>query len=367
MFEDREHQLGRDDLIFPLYFIDVPGLHDPARRMPSVWTAFLRNSARPPAPLDRQLAMIAARQYADFRALRNDTGPGPAIEVERLARSIAAALRRRCTSETIMHRMQAEIEERTRKEDEQRQQQEEQRRARAEADDRERKEAEERRRQEEERRAQAENQERERREAKQHRLQEQSRRPHAEAQAGEPYRVLSDSPELVGFFSYSRGDDADSMAGLSALRDRIQRELRSQLGRSQRDLRLWQDKAAIPRGTYWERQIEAAVAQSVFFIAIVTPRSVRSDRCLFEYSAFLQRERELGRDDLFFPVLYIQVDALHDETMWRTDPLLSLIVARQWDDFRQYRHRDVVEDVPIGVAVEKLCGDIVKALNRSRP
>ena len=38
--------------------------------------------------------------------------------------------------------------------------------------------------------------------------------------------------ELVGFFSYSRQDDLDSDGTLSALRDRIQRELRGQLGRS---------------------------------------------------------------------------------------------------------------------------------------
>jgi len=39
---------------------------------------------------------------------------------------------------------------------------------------------------------------------------------------------------------------------LSALRSRIQGELRGQLGRTAKTFRLWQDKEAIPSGTLWE-------------------------------------------------------------------------------------------------------------------
>ena len=93
---------------------------------------------------------------------------------------------------------------------------------------------------------------------------------------------LADLPELVGFFSYSREDDEDSHGALSTLRDRIQRELRSQLGRSMKAFRLWQDKEAIAAGTLWESEIKNAVAQSVFFIPIITPTVVRSPYCQFE-------------------------------------------------------------------------------------
>ena len=65
---------------------------------------------------------------------------------------------------------------------------------------------------------------------------------------------LADFPELVGFFSYSREDDEDSNGALSALRDRIQRELRGQLGRSFKSFRLWQDKEAIAPGKLWESE-----------------------------------------------------------------------------------------------------------------
>ena len=51
---------------------------------------------------------------------------------------------------------------------------------------------------------------------------------------------------------------------LSALRDRIQRELRGQLGRSMKTFRLWQDKEAIAAGKLWEDEIKNAVGQAVF-------------------------------------------------------------------------------------------------------
>ncbi len=88
---------------------------------------------------------------------------------------------------------------------------------------------------------------------------------------------LADLPELVGFFSYSREDDEVTYGALSALRERIQRELRGQLGRPMKTFRLWQDMEAIPFGTRWETEIKNAVAQSVFFIPIITPE--RTDAC----------------------------------------------------------------------------------------
>ncbi len=112
---------------------------------------------------------------------------------------------------------------------------------------------------------------------------------------------LAARPELVGVFSYSREDDDDSRGVLSALRARIPRELRGQVGRSAGNCRLWQDKEAIPAGTLWESEIKTAVQQSVFFIPIVTPTAVRSRYCQLEFE-FLGREETLGRADLVFPI-----------------------------------------------------------------
>jgi formylglycine-generating enzyme required for sulfatase activity len=176
---------------------------------------------------------------------------------------------------------------------------------------------------------------------------------------------LADLPELVGFFSYSREDDEDSYGALSALRDRIQRELRAQLGRSMRTFRLWQDKEAIAAGKVWESEIKAAVSQSVFFIPIITPTVVGSQYCRFELEAFLAREAALGRDDLVFPILYIRVLALEDSAHLQKDPVLSIIAKRQYVDWRGFRLRDV-NSTEVKEAVERFCANICDALRRPR-
>ncbi len=174
---------------------------------------------------------------------------------------------------------------------------------------------------------------------------------------------LADLPELVGFFSYSREDDQGSRGSLSALRDAIQNELSAQLGRSQSDFRVWQDKAAISLGTLWEKEIAQGITQSVFFIPIVTPRALRSQHCAFEFNAFLKRETELGRGDLVFPILYIPVPALEDEKLWRDDPVLKAVGTRQYLDWRELRHHDL-NSVEVRQRLERFCRNITSALHK---
>jgi outer membrane protein assembly factor BamD (BamD/ComL family) len=174
---------------------------------------------------------------------------------------------------------------------------------------------------------------------------------------------LADLSDLVGFFSYSREDDQGSRGALSALRDAIQSELSAQLGRSHSDFRVWQDKAAIPLGTLWENQISDAINQSAFFVPIVTPRAMRSQHCTFEFESFLAREKELGRDDLVFPILYIPVPALEDEKLWRQDPVLKIVGTRQYLDWRDLRHLEH-NSPEVRQKVERFCRNISNALHK---
>jgi hypothetical protein len=174
---------------------------------------------------------------------------------------------------------------------------------------------------------------------------------------------LAELNELVGFFSYSREDDEDSSGGLSALRDRIQRELRSQLGRSAKTFRLWQDKESIAWGQHWKERIEDAVAQAAFFIPIVTPTAVQSPFCLFEFNSFLAREQTLGRDDLLFPIYYIKIPKFEDSVHREGDPVLSIIAKRQYVDWRERRHGDV-NSAEIKKAIGEFCAHIVETLQK---
>jgi parallel beta-helix repeat protein len=59
-FLDRERQLGRSDLILPVYYISTPQIDDPARR-----------------DTDPLAATVAARQHADWRELRFEPANSP--------------------------------------------------------------------------------------------------------------------------------------------------------------------------------------------------------------------------------------------------------------------------------------------------
>ena len=109
-------------------------------------------------------------------------------------------------------------------------------------------------------------------------------------------------------------------------------------------------------------EIKAAVSQAVLFIPIVAPRTGSSGYCQVEFEAFLTRERALGRTDLIFPILYITVPGLDDETRWRGHGVLSVIGERQYVDWRHLRH--LSSDTPVvREAIELFCQKIVEALN----
>jgi len=173
---------------------------------------------------------------------------------------------------------------------------------------------------------------------------------------------LAELPALVGFFSYSREDDEGSGGRLSKLRERIQEELRSQLGRTKADFRLWQDKVAIAHGDLWEDTIKRGISEAVFFIPIITPTAVRSSYCKFEFQSFLAREKELERSNLIFPILYIPVPALTGDR-WRQDPLLAIIGSRQYEDWQNLRHLDA-SSTEVALRIEKFCANICRALEQ---
>src|SRR5262249_8846747 len=115
-------------------------------------------------------------------------------------------------------------------------------------------------------------------------------------------------------------------------------------------------------GELWEDRIKTAIAESVFFIPIITPTAVRSYHCKFEFDSFLAREKELGRSNLIFPMLYIPVPALADDR-WRQDPLLAIIGSRQYEQWQNLRHLDP-SSTEVALQVEKLCENICKALQQ---
>jgi hypothetical protein len=171
---------------------------------------------------------------------------------------------------------------------------------------------------------------------------------------------LADLPYLIGFFSYSRNDDEGDDRAVSALSNRIYRDLCQQLGRNEKDFKLWRDKDALAAGEHWKEKLNEAVSESVFFIMMVSPSAVKSPFCQFELDSFIKREQALGRDDLVFPILYITVPELEDGDT-QTDSVLSIVADRQYVDWRPIRYQDV-NTPEVRRAVGQLCAVIARKL-----
>ncbi len=176
--------------------------------------------------------------------------------------------------------------------------------------------------------------------------------------------VLANVRPLRGFFSYSRDDDRSSEKALSKLREKITGELNMALGLG-RMVELWQDTQDIRGGTRWQDEIRKGIETSVFFIPIITPNSINSPNCQFEFDAFREQEQTLGRSDLIFPILYIDVWQLKRESHWRGDERLQLVAERQFEDFTELRPR-AFDDGEVKKFIITFCKSVAEAL-RKRP
>src|ERR1700722_18294805 len=156
----------------------------------------------------------------------------------------------------------------------------------------------------------------------------------------------------TGFWSYTSSDDRNSNGRLSQLRVLVSNALQLEIGQRP-EVHIWQDVAAIPHGAEWENEIHKALGQSSFFVPIVTPGFLQSPWCCAEVMRFREREIQLGRSDLIFPLHYINTDDVDPEQ--RNDccdpEVLRLLRARQRINFRDLRFRDPSsEDVSIRIA-----------------
>ena len=176
---------------------------------------------------------------------------------------------------------------------------------------------------------------------------------------------MSEPLKPIGFWSYTRDDDARSRGRLSQLRTLLAEELQGKLGRAER-VRIFQDAAAISYGSRWERQIGAALEECSFFIPIVTPGFLQSEWCCKELARFRGRQAAMGRDDLIFPLHYIDVSDVnpdrpgdvHDRAAW------DCIREQQMMDFRALRFEQPESSVAVARQLDALAHAIRGALRR---
>ena len=138
----------------------------------------------------------------------------------------------------------------------------------------------------------------------------------------------------AAFMSYARFDDQHDDGQLTAFRERLAAEVRVQTGE---EFLIFQDRADIAWGQNWQQRIGQALDTVTLLLVIITPGFFRSPHCRAETEQFLDRERQLGRDDLILPVYYVSTPEIDDPGRRDADPLAATLAARQHADWRELR------------------------------
>jgi F-box protein 11 len=167
----------------------------------------------------------------------------------------------------------------------------------------------------------------------------------------------------VGFWSYVRADDEHDRGYLSTFRIRLSGEVYAQTGEM---FDIFQDREDIGWGANWEDRINDCIDAGMFLICIITPRFFKSDGCRNELERFIAREKELGRHDLILPIYYITCPMLEDAGKRGADPLMQLISARNYVDWRDLRFESL-DSQEAKRKLAEIATDIRKALETRLP
>jgi len=159
---------------------------------------------------------------------------------------------------------------------------------------------------------------------------------------------------------YVRFIDEHDEGRLTKLREWLSGEVRVQTGQ---EFPIFQDRNDILWGQQWKERIDESLDEVTFLIPIITPGFFRSDACRDELRKFLEREKELGRNDLILPVYYVDCPLLNDKEKRATDELAETVAERQYADWRDLRFEPLTSS-QVSRVLAQLAVQIRDALER---
>lgn len=143
-----------------------------------------------------------------------------------------------------------------------------------------------------------------------------------------------DVTDPLAFMSYVRSDDEHDGGHLTEFRDRLSSEVQMQTGIP---FPIFQDRNDIQWGQNWKERIEDSLNGVTFLIPVITPSFFLSPACRDELSQFLERESQLGRNDLILPFYYVDCPLLNDKQKRENDELAQAISEHNYADWRELR------------------------------
>ena len=149
------------------------------------------------------------------------------------------------------------------------------------------------------------------------------------------------------FWSYAHADDERQRGRVLALADDLLDEFFVSTGD---ELNLFRDRHSIEWGDVWKERIDDALGEAPFFIAVITPRFMRSEECRRELLRFNGSTSDGKVNKLILPLLYIPVPGLSADS---DDEVIALIARTQYVDLTDIRLRDPNDPIVLS-AMNKL-------------
>jgi hypothetical protein len=160
------------------------------------------------------------------------------------------------------------------------------------------------------------------------------------------------------FMSYAQSDDDYEAGALSRFRAELSRTLRFVSGG---DVAIFQEGADIEIGQPVQARISQSLNEAMVLVPIITPNFFTDPNCQNILARFLERERQLGRDDLVLAVYYQRLSAL-DNGQHTDDPLVSIMSQRKMLDWRTLRGKEF-SDPQVRAELERLARRIIAILD----
>lgn len=133
------------------------------------------------------------------------------------------------------------------------------------------------------------------------------------------------------FWSYTHEDDERLGGAITRLANRLGDEYAVSSGD---DLNLFLDRQSLDWGDAWRQKIDAALGTAPLFIAIVTPKFVKSAECRRELLTFISQAESRGFSRLLLPILFIDVPGLHENN---PDEVLAILARTQYVPWTRLR------------------------------
>jgi hypothetical protein len=151
------------------------------------------------------------------------------------------------------------------------------------------------------------------------------------------YAASVDTEAAAAFWSYTHKDNEGEGGRIVQLA----RDLQAQYGvLTGGELTLFLDEDKIEWGDDLRDRIDKAIAETTFFIPIITARYFQSDECRKELIAFSQRATIKKASSLLLPIYYTDVPELSAQD-GPTNSTMRLVKEHKWEDWRSLCLEDI--------------------------